>query len=382
MILVELGADVIKVEPLSGDPTRVNKKNGVFYSLNHNKSSLAIDLKRPEGRDALLRVVETADVLLDNYVPGTLDRLGLGYEVLSQVNPRLVYAEIRGFLPGPYGNRPLMDEAAQVMAGLAYMTGPPGKPMRVGTSVTDYGAGLWCVLGIVSALHSRTVTGIGQRVDTGLYETALFWMAHFVGQASLSGRPPLPMPSVGMGVQLGITVYRLFRTRDDRQTFIAVVSDIQWERFCAQFELDDLWQDQELRERQKRCARSEEIEARFEQVAAGLTEGELAERLERGRIPFAPLNTPLDVLSDPHLAAIDGILEVPLAPNGTSNSNGAPASVRVPGLPFRTSPGKRVAPGRPPDLGEHSRSVLCRAGLPEAEVERLIATGVVRAGAG
>jgi crotonobetainyl-CoA:carnitine CoA-transferase CaiB-like acyl-CoA transferase len=377
LILADLGAEVVKVEPLDGDPTRESKKNGVFFTLNRNKDSLAIDLKHPAGRDLLLRMVADYDVLFDNYVPGTLDRLGLGYEALRTVNPRLIYTEIRGFLPGPYGNRPLMDEAAQVMAGLAYMTGPPGQPMRVGASITDYGAGVWCVLGIMGALLTRARTGAGQRIDVGLYETALFWMAHTVGRADLAGEAPPPMPSVGMGPQLGITIYRLFRTRDDRSTFIAVVSDVQWERLCAEFGLDDLWQDLSLRSRPRRAARSAEIEARFEHIAVGLTETELAERLERCRVPFAPLNTPFDVLADPHLNANGGLVDVPLLDDGTV-AGGVPSHIRVPGLPIRVVSGDRVTPSAAPCLGAQSRVILHRAGLADADVDELVSSGVVR----
>ncbi len=148
----------------------------VFHFLNRNKRSIVLDLKSAAGKDAFLRLVKTADVVLDNYAPGVLERLGLGYDDLAAINPRLIYLSIKGFLPGPYEHRPALDELAQMMGGLAYMTGPQGQPLRAGSSIVDIGAATYGVIGVLAALVQRERTGHGEMVISGLFETTVFWV--------------------------------------------------------------------------------------------------------------------------------------------------------------------------------------------------------------
>jgi crotonobetainyl-CoA:carnitine CoA-transferase CaiB-like acyl-CoA transferase len=370
LILADLGADVVKIEPPAGEPVRASQDAATFWAFNRNKASLGIDLKQPAGVDLVLRLVKTADVVIDNYVPGTLERLGLGYEVLSRTNPRVIYCGIRGFLEGPYGHRPLMDEAAQMAAGLAYMTGPLGTPLRAGAPVNDIGAGLWSVLGIVTALLQRASSGTGQPIAVGLFETTVFWLSHSIAKASVTGEVPLPMPNRGMGTQLGVGIYRLFHTRDDRSIFIGVVSDAQWARFCLEFGLHDLWNDLELRTRAARTARGAELEQRVADVVANEDSAVLLERLERCQAAFALLNTPLDLLDDAHLIGRGGLLDVPLPP-------GEEGTLRVPAMPLVMNGGIDVIATQPPRLGEGSRAVLAQLGLTEVEIVNLVAQHIL-----
>jgi crotonobetainyl-CoA:carnitine CoA-transferase CaiB-like acyl-CoA transferase len=370
LLLADLGADVIKVEePRTGDQSRSMPNQGsTFYAYNRNKRSLAIDLKTEPGRDVFGRLVETADVVLDNYAPGVLERLGIGYEWGATINPRVIYCSIKGFLPGPYGDRPSLDELAQMMGGLAYMTGPLGQPLRAGASIVDIAAATYGIVATLAALHAREQTGRGQQVQAGLFESAVFLLSQHVTQASVTGVAPVPMPSRGMGSRLGWAVYRLFTTRDERQVFIAITSNAHWERFCQEFGLADLWEDESLNTNARRSANRPRIIPRIQAIVGDITAATLVERLERIRVPFAPLNTPLDVVEDRHLNEGGRLLGVQTAQGQT---------VKVPGLPIS---GEGLSPGirlDPPALGQHSSEILAELGYAAPEIEHLIECRVV-----
>ncbi len=197
LILADLGADVIKIEPADGDATRrlPGFAAGFFPAFNRNKRSLALDLKSDQGRALLHRLAATADVVLENYAPGTMDRLGCGYGDLAHNNPRLIFCALKGFLSGPYEHRPALDEVVQFMSGLAYMTGPPGQPLRAGSSVVDIMGGMFAVIAIQAALRERERTGRGQMVKTALFEATSFLMMQHMAAQALTGRAPPPMPA-------------------------------------------------------------------------------------------------------------------------------------------------------------------------------------------
>ena len=234
LVLADLGADVIKVEPApGGDNTRRLGGSGIgfFAMANRNKRSLSVDLKSSEGRALVRRLLSTADVLVENFRPGAMDKLGLSYASLSAENPRLIYCSCKGFLPGPYDSRVALDEVVQMMGGLAYMTGPPGQPLRAGSSVNDIMGGMFGAIGILAAVTERERTGRGRHVQTGLFENNVLLMAQHMAQYALSGVEAPPM-SVR---QVAWPIYDLFNTADGGQVFVGVVTDTQWRLFCAEF---------------------------------------------------------------------------------------------------------------------------------------------------
>src|SRR5580658_9355804 len=240
LILADLGADVIKVEPVGGDTTRrlPGFAAGFFGTFNRNKRSLALDLKAEEGRALLHRLVATADVAIENYAPGTMDRLGCGYADFAKTNPRIVYCALKGFLSGPYEHRPALDEVVQFMAGLAYMTGPPGQPLRAGASVVDIMGGMFAVIGVQAALRERECSGRGQMVKSALFESTSFLMMQHMAGEVVTGKPMPPMPSRDGAW----AIYEPFATADGEQIFVGLTSDGHWRRFCEHFARHDLLQ--------------------------------------------------------------------------------------------------------------------------------------------
>lgn len=356
LILAELGADVIKIErPGGGDQARFNKSNqGHFVSYNSNKRSAVLDIQTEAGKAALLELVRGSDVLIDNFAPGALDRLGLGYAVLSASNPRLIHASIKGFLPGPYGERALTDEPAQMMGGLAYMTGPMGRPLRAGTSVVDIVGAMFAVIAVLTALNERQQSNRGRQIHVGLFESVVFLVGQHIAKATMTGEVPVPMPERGMGREFGWGIYRTFVCKDQRNIFIAVLSDAHWERFCEAFHLHDLWQDTSLRTSAGRSEQHERLRLAVETLVGNLSSSEVTARLEKAGLPFAPVNTPYDLASDPHLAAISFLQEV-LSPEGHR--------ALVAGLPIRTQDWFATPRRNPPVLGSDTIDVLSAANL-------------------
>src|SRR5438132_4256576 len=205
LLLADLGADVVKVErPGEGDQARGmpagNSAN--FHFLNRNKRSIAIDLKgSSEGRELYLRLVKSSDIVIDNFAYGAVEGLGLGYDVLAKTNPGIIYLALKGFLPGPYEARPFLDELAQMSAGLAYMTGPKGQPMRAGASIVDVGAAAYGVIAVLAALQQRARTGVGQKITSGLFETTVFWVGQWLASFAATGEPSVPMPEIRQGTR-------------------------------------------------------------------------------------------------------------------------------------------------------------------------------------
>jgi crotonobetainyl-CoA:carnitine CoA-transferase CaiB-like acyl-CoA transferase len=366
-ILADMGAEVVKVEPIGGDQTRrlLGSGAGYFPMYNRNKRSIALDLKKPEGLDLAKRLAASADVVVENFRPGALDRLGLSYEALSALNPRLIYCAEKGFLPGPYEHRTALDEVAQMMGGLAYMTGPPGRPLRAGSSVIDVTGGMFGAIAILAALEQRHRTGRGQKVQSSLYETTVYLVGQHMAQMAVTGQAAKPMP-----VRLSAwAIYDVFETADGEQVFLGVVSDALWEKFCKLFALDDLWADESLRANNSRVLARETLMPRIRELLKSFTKAELIAKLETSGLPFAPIARPEDMFDDPHMNA-GGLVDVTL-PDGRAT--------KLPALPVEMD-GRRFADrgdlARP---GEHSREVLAGLGLSDSEVDRLLAEGVVEA---
>lgn len=353
LILAEFGAEVIKIErPGGGDQARANTHNqGHFVSYNSNKQSICLDLGIASEKVALLRLLDECDVLIDNFAPGALDRAGLNYETLSARNPRLIHASIKGFLPGLNGDLPLTDEPAQMRGGLAYMTGPKGRPLRAGTSIVDITGAMFAAIGVLVALEERSRTGIGRKIDVGLFESVVFLVGQHIAKASMTGEVPEPLAERGMGRDLGWGIYRTFGTRDDREIFVAVLSDNHWERFCAEFGLHDLRADQSLSTNMGRARQHARLTDITSAIMAQLDFKVAVERLNKARLPCAPVNTPLDLINDPHLASLDFLKAV-------RSAQGREA--RIASLPI-ASPTWFDFPRRdPPTLGEHTKEILAQ----------------------
>jgi crotonobetainyl-CoA:carnitine CoA-transferase CaiB-like acyl-CoA transferase len=366
LILADLGADVIKIEPTGGDTTRrlVGFAAGFFGAFNRNKRSLAIDLKSDEGRGLLHRLAATADVVIENYAPGTMDRLGCGYADFLQKNPRLIYCALKGFLSGPYEHRPALDEVVQFMAGLAYMTGPPGQPLRAGSSVVDIMGGMFAVIGIQAALHERERTGRGQLVKSALFEsTSFLMMQHMAGQA-VTGRAPPPMPSR----EGAWAIYEPFQTADREQIFVGLTSDGQWRRFCEHFARADLLQNPAYKTNEDRVHARSEIRPVVAAIIARHSLAALAELFDRIDIPFSPVAKPGDLFDDPQLNAGGRMLEIDF-PNGIR--------AKIPRLPIQMGDHDFALRRQAPAIGEHTAEVLAELGLPHSEIEMLTGRNIV-----
>lgn len=366
LILADLGMDVIKIEPVEGDPTRTLKGFGVGYfpMFNRNKKSLALNLKSAAGREIALKLAEQADVLLENYAPGTMDRLGLGYEALSQRNPRLIYCALKGYLPGPYEKRVALDEVVQMQSGIAYMTGPVGQPLRAGVSVVDVLAGAFSALGVLAALRERECTGCGQLVRGGLFESAAYLVGQHMVYQPLLGEPIPPMP----GKPRSWAIYQPFETRDGDLVFVGVTSDKHWQRFCEVFNRPDLLADESLATNNQRYLAFDRLTADLTAMFKRMSTAEVLAGCERAEIPFAPVARPEDLLEDPHLLAAGALWNVQVSETVRCN---------LPTLPLAFSSGRLELRLQPPKVGEHSVEVLQDLGYADAQIEQLKREGIV-----
>lgn len=367
LVLGDLGADVIKVEPApDGDKTRRlhGFAAGFFSSFNRNKRSVAINLKTPEGLAVAHKLIAGADALSENYAPGTMDRLGCGYEAMAKLNPGLVYCSLKGFLSGPYEDRPALDEVVQFMAGLAYMTGPPGQPLRAGASIIDILGGTFGALGIMAALRDRERTGKGQFVKSALFEsTAFLMMQHMAGEV-ITGREVPPMPA-----RWGAwAIYEVFETSDKDQIFIGLTSDNHWRRFCEHFGRQDLLDDPTLKTNEDRVKARDRVKPLVREIFGRHTKAELTEICEKIEVPFAPVAQTKDLFDDPQLNANGRMLE-------TIMSNGV--KTRLPRLPVEIGDHDFGMRYQPPTVGQHTRDVLSEAGFGADELDALETKGVI-----
>jgi crotonobetainyl-CoA:carnitine CoA-transferase CaiB-like acyl-CoA transferase len=364
LALADLGAEVIKVEPVEGDRTRRLGGFGLgFFSYyNRNKRSIAIDLKSDEGRKAVERLVETADAMIENFAPGTLDRMGYGYEAMARINPRLIYCSMKGFLAGPYEHRPALDEVVQYMGGLAYMTGPPGRPLRAGAPVVDIMGGTFGALAILAALQERHRTGRGQFVKSSLFESTAYMLAQAMAAEKIGGKPVPPMPARVSSW----CVYEPFSSRDGKLLFIAITTDNIWKRFCEAFGLGDLLRDPELQSNEQRVRHRPRILPVITDLVARHDIADLMQKLETLSVPFAPLATPADLFDDPHLNHGNRMFETELVDG---------RRLKLPGLPVEMDGHELGIRRNPPVIGEHTREVLLEAGFTEAEIAAMAAAG-------
>lgn len=361
VILGDLGADVIKVEPMGGDQTRrlLGSGAGYFPMFNRNKRSICLDLKDEAGLGIARRLCAGADIVIENFRLGTLDRLGLGHAALSETNPGLIHCAAKGFLKGPYEQRTALDEVTQMMGGLAYMTGPPGRPLRAGSSVIDITGGMFGVIGILAALERRHRTGLGGEVKCALFETTAFLVGQHMAQMAVTGQAAQPMP-----VRISAwAIYDVFDTaRAGEQLFVGVVSDAQWVAFCAAFGLDALRADPALAKNNQRVLARDAILPQVRALFAAMPREDLVAKLETVGLPFAPIARPDELFDDPHLVASGGLLDVTIPDGGAT---------RLPGLPLEFDGARTPLRHDVPVAGGDGADILRALGLDEAEIAAL-----------
>ncbi len=366
MILADLGADVIKVEPLKGDNTRrmPGMGSGFYNACNRNKKSLAVDLEKSEGKELVMRLISQADVVCENFKPGKMKRVGLDYKSLSEMYPELIYVSLKGFLPGPYENRTALDEVVQMMGGLAYMTGPPGRPLRAGASVNDIMGGTFGALGVIAALHERTQSGRGQEVQSALFENCVFLCATHMADFYGSGIPPNPMPAR----KHCWGVYDTFETADGEQVFLAVVSDAQWRSLCMAFDLNKYVDDERLTSNGLRVIAREWLIPEIRNLLIKYDSQNLYEIFERHELSYAPIVRPDQLFDDKHLIESGG-----LAPLTIEQGKEMP----VPLLPL-TLGGRRLQPRMPiAEIGENTSEILQQLGYTESDISIMSQNGAI-----
>lgn len=367
MILADLGAEVIRLEPAGrGDPTRRLKGfgTGYFPFFNRNKQSLAVDLKSEAGREVVERLLPRIDVLIENFGPGTMKRLCLDHDTVKARHPNLIYLTLKGFLPGPYEDRTALDEVVQMMSGLAYMTGPPGQPLRAGSSVIDIMGGMFGVIGVLAALRERDAGAGGTLVRASLFESAMFLMGQHLAYAALSDEPVPPMPARVSAW----AIYDQFMTRDSERVFVGITSDAHWQRFCAEFGQDDLARDAGLATNNQRIDRKPELLGKLQKLFAAMTLAELEEKALAARLPFAHVARPEQLSDNPHLLAGRRLLPTEIAAGVTAG---------LPTLPIEIGEYRARLRANPPRAGQDSRAVLGSLGYGEDEIDTLIASGCV-----
>ena len=365
-IMSELGAEVIRVEPVGGDATRVLLGSGAGYfpMYNRGKKSICLDLKCARGIEIARQLCSKADVIVENFRSGTMEKLGLSYDALSALNPRLIYCSEKGFLKGPYENRTALDEVAQMMGGLAYMTGPPGTPLRAGTSVIDVTGGMFGVIAIMAAIEERHRTGRGQQVSSSLFETTVYLVGQHMAQKAVTGQAARPMP-----VRISAwAIYNVFETADNDHVFVGIVSDSLWEKFCTAFNQQELAANPDYKTNAQRVLARDSLLPRIRELFKTFRKADLVETLERTGLPFAPIGKPEELFDDPHLLASGG-LGLTTLPDGRQT--------HLPILPIEMKGLRPQQDGSLAKPGQQTDEVLAMLGIAGGEIAALRAAKVV-----
>lgn len=371
MMLGDLGARVVKVESPGGDDTRqwgppfVNGVSTYFLSINRNKESIVLNLKHPEGREALLRLAKESDVVVENFRPGTADRLGVGYDDLKAVNPGIIYCSVSGFgQDGPYQDKPGYDVLAQAMGGMMATTGlPGGEPVKAGMSIADIGAGMYAAFAILAALRHRDKTGEGQRIDTSLLETMLSWHTYHATAYLATGEVPGPLGSA----HPTIVPYQALRCADGH-VIVAVGNENLWQRFCRAARLEHLADDPRFDVNAQRVTNRQELIPLIEERFADESVEYWTRTMEEAGVPAGPILNMDQIYADPHVLSRDMLIEVDHPEAGTVKMTGIP-------MKFSATPGRVQLP--PPALGQHTEEVLGSLGYTEGEIAAMREAGTI-----
>jgi crotonobetainyl-CoA:carnitine CoA-transferase CaiB-like acyl-CoA transferase len=367
LILGDLGAEVIKVEPPNAlDASRIgSSRNGSFFFVNRNKSSIVIDLKSTKGLEVLHKILEDTDVLIENMAPGTMSRLGIGYNQLSSKYPELIYLSVKGFLSGPYSNQTSLDELAQMGSGLAYMTGRAGDPIRAGASIVDMGAAMHGVIGVLSALYTRYNTKMGQEITSGLFETALFFVGQHMAFNQHTGNTNVPLPER----HHGWGVYDKFECNDGKLVFIGVTSNNQWNSFCKILKLNNLANNEELKDNPGRIANRPLILKTVTPIIESMASNQILDLLRENGISATLVHTPDTVINDPHVNSDKRLFKF--------NSDGK--DFALPKLPYESSQYNfdklLPAPDKP---GLQTNLILTNLGYTDSEISKFFEDNIVQ----
>lgn len=373
MLLGDAGADVIKVESPDGDETRrwgppfAGGESAYNLSVNRHKRSLAIDLNQAAGREVLLRLLAGSDVLVENFKTGTMERWGLGYEDrLRDLNPRLVYASISGFgRTGPYAHLPGYDVVVEAMGGLMSVTGEPGgEPMKVGVAIIDVVTGCLAAFAIAAALYERSLTGAGQAVHLSLLEAAVASLVNQAGYYLVSGQVP---PRYG-NAHPTIVPYQVFNASDGPM-MVAVGTDAQFRKFCGVLDRPEWAEDERFATNPGRVANRGRLVEDIAAILRSRPQAEWIERMIQEGVPVAPVNTLDKVFADPQV--LHRLMRQTVA-------HPTAGSVDLPGPPVKFPATGGAIRRPPPLLGQHTREIVAEAGYAPAEIERLLAAGVIR----
>jgi crotonobetainyl-CoA:carnitine CoA-transferase CaiB-like acyl-CoA transferase len=372
MMLGDMGATVVKVEPPPrGDDTRlwgppfINGISTYFLSINRNKRSIGLNLKSPQGQEVLWKLVDRADVLVENFRPGVLDKLGFGFDAVSARNPRVIYASISGYgQTGPYRNRPGYDVVAQGESGIVDLTGEPDRqPVKVGASIADIVAGLYAYQGILLALLARRRTGKGQRVDIALLDGMISTLTYQAASYFATGNSPKRLGTR----HPSIVPYETFETRDGFVN-IGAANEKQWQNLCRALDMPDLAFDSRFNTMAGRISNYGELRAILDAKLRQLTRVEAFELLAKYELPVGPINTVAEVLEDPHIHAREMVKELTHPEYGP---------LRYVGIPVKLSDTPGELQGPPPRFGEHNRNVLAELGYDEHGIDQLATTNVI-----
>lgn len=367
MMLADNGADVILVEPTDGSSTRRLKGfgTGYFSFYNRNKKSLAINLKSQEGLQIIYDLTKNADIIVENFGPGTMDRLGLGYDKLKEINESIIYCSLKGFLSGPYEKRHAMDEVVQMMGGMAYMTGRSGDPLRAGTSAIDITGGMFGYIGILQALYEKEKTGKGAFIKSSLYETCTFLVGQHMAYQSQVNYPIPPMPERVSAW----SIYRIFETQDQDKIFIGIISEKHWVRFCEAFEWEDWKEDSRLATNNQRIDEREWFIPELEQRISKFSKKEIINRCDQNSIPFAPITQPKDLYDDRQLNEGNSLMPIKMR-------NGKYA--KLPKFPLEYNGTRIEKRCDPPLVGDATAALLKELNYSDEEIGELESNRVIK----